>query len=107
MKRLSGGYTSYFNETNKRSGSLFQGRFKRVHIDSDEYLNYIFAYVNENHFVHKLKRNSDIYLSSSNHYQGKTSSKLLPNISTEYNFEHAQRLALGISIKRDEEEYEL
>ena len=30
MKRLGGGYTSYFNERNKRSGSLFQGKYKRV-----------------------------------------------------------------------------
>ena len=54
MKRLSGGYTSYFNNRNKRSGSLFQGVFKAIHIDSNEYLLHLSAYVNLNNHVHKL-----------------------------------------------------
>jgi len=48
MLKLSSGYSSYFNKKNKRSGSLFQGRFKAVHIDSNEYLLYLSAYVNKN-----------------------------------------------------------
>ena len=31
MHRLSTGYTNYFNEKYKRSGSLFQGTYKVVH----------------------------------------------------------------------------
>jgi len=54
MKRLSGGYTNYFNQKNKRSGSLFQGVFKDVHIDSNEYLLHASAYVNLNDRVHQL-----------------------------------------------------
>jgi putative transposase len=54
MKRLGGGYTSYFNSKNDRSGSLFQGRFKVVHIDSNEYLLHVSAYVNLNDRVHQL-----------------------------------------------------
>lgn len=54
MKRLSGGYTSYFNNKYKRSGSLFQGVFKDVHIDSNTYLLHASAYVNLNDRVHKL-----------------------------------------------------
>jgi len=37
MKRL-GGYTSYFNKKNKRSGSLFEGSHKAVAIKTDEQL---------------------------------------------------------------------
>lgn len=48
MKRIQGGYTWYFNNRNKRSGALFQGRFKSIHIDSNEYLKYVSAYVNLN-----------------------------------------------------------
>ena len=48
MKRLQGGYTWYFNKKHKRSGSLFQGTFKSVHIDSNEYLLHASAYVNLN-----------------------------------------------------------
>ncbi|MFZ2167838.1 MAG: transposase [Minisyncoccia bacterium] len=54
MKRLGGGYTSYFNSKNKRSGSLFQGVFKAVHIDSNDYLLHVSAYVNLNNRVHQL-----------------------------------------------------
>lgn len=53
MKRLSGGYTGYFNNKNKRSGVLFQGKFKSIHIDSNEYLLHLSAYVNLNDHVHK------------------------------------------------------
>ena len=54
MKRLGGGYTGYFNKKYERSGSLFQGVFKDVHIDSNEYLLHVSAYVNLNDRVHKL-----------------------------------------------------
>lgn len=74
MKRLGGGYTTYFNLLNKRSGSLFQGVFKSSHIDSNEYLLRVSAYVNLNDSVHNLDKNSltltksswDEYLNQSN-----------------------------------------
>ncbi len=53
MHRLSTGYTNYFNEKYKRSGSLFQGRYKAIHINSNEYLLYLSVYVNLNYKVHK------------------------------------------------------
>lgn len=54
MHRLSTGYTRYFNEKEKRSGALFQGKFKAVHVDSNEYLLHVSAYVNLNDSVHQL-----------------------------------------------------
>ena len=54
MKRLGGGYTKYFNEKNKRTGVLFQGKYKATHIDSNEYLLHVSAYVNLNDRVHQL-----------------------------------------------------
>lgn len=54
MHRLGLGYTKYFNQKNLRSGVLFQGPFKGVHIDSNEYLLHVSAYVNLNNSVHKL-----------------------------------------------------
>ncbi len=53
MQRL-GGYPKYFNKKYKRSGVLFQGKFKARHIDSNEYLLHISAYVNLNNKVHRL-----------------------------------------------------
>ena len=57
MKRLGGGYTKHFNFKHKRSGVLFQGKFKANHIDSNEYLLHASAYVNLNGLAHKLKNN--------------------------------------------------
>ena len=73
MQRFGTGYSLYFNNKYKRSGSLFQGRFKASHINSNEYLLHVSAYVNLNSRVHqlggstsKLVRSSfDEYLSAS------------------------------------------
>ncbi|MBI2046219.1 MAG: transposase [Parcubacteria group bacterium] len=54
MHKLSTGYTRYFNDKNKRSGALFQGRFKATHIDSNEYLLHVSAYINLNDKIHQL-----------------------------------------------------
>lgn len=54
MHRLATGYTMYFNEKEKRSGALFQGVFKSVHINSNEYLLHLSAYVNLNDKVHNF-----------------------------------------------------
>ncbi len=54
MHRLGTGYTMYFNEKEKRSGALFQGRFKSVHVGTNEYLLHLSAYVNLNNKVHQL-----------------------------------------------------
>ncbi len=48
MRKLGTGYTMYFNKKNKRTGSLFEGRFKAVHISKDEYLRHLFVYIHIN-----------------------------------------------------------
>ncbi len=48
LQRLSTGYSMYFNKRYERRGSLFEGRFKSQHIDSDEYLKYLFSYIHLN-----------------------------------------------------------
>ena len=54
MQRVGTGYTNYFNKKYERSGSLFQGRFKAIHVDTNEYLLHLSVYVNLNDQVHKL-----------------------------------------------------
>ncbi|MBI5742859.1 MAG: transposase [Candidatus Niyogibacteria bacterium] len=54
MHKLGLGYTNYFNEKYKRTGSLFQGKYKAIHIDSNEYLLYLSAYINLNDKIHQL-----------------------------------------------------
>ncbi|MEO5645868.1 MAG: transposase [Candidatus Paceibacterota bacterium] len=52
MHKLSTGYTNYFNERYERNGSLFQGPYKAVHIESNEQLLHASVYVNLNDRVH-------------------------------------------------------
>ena len=65
MQRLGTGYTNYFNNKHKRSGALFQGKFKSVHIDSNEYLLHLSAYVNLNNKVHQLGSSTSKLIRSS------------------------------------------
>lgn len=48
MLKLQTSYSMYFNAKNDRTGALFQGPFKSQHIDSDEYLKYIYSYIHLN-----------------------------------------------------------
>ncbi len=48
MQKLTTGYTMYFNKQNKRSGALFQGKFKATHVDNDRYLRYLISYIHLN-----------------------------------------------------------
>ena len=54
MQRLGTGYTLFFNKKYKRTGALFQGPFKAIHIDSNEYLLHLSVYINLNGQVHQL-----------------------------------------------------
>ena len=54
MKKICTGYAMYFNKKYERSGVLFQGRFKSVHIESDDLFLYLSAYVNCNSQIHGI-----------------------------------------------------
>jgi len=72
MQKLGTGYTKYFNEKHTRTGSLFQGKFKAVHIDTNEQLLHVSSYVNLNFKVHNL------------HQFGSRASKLVRSSWEEY-----------------------
>ena len=73
MKRLSGGYTKYFNNKYDRTGSLFQGVFKSVLVSSNEQLLHLSAYVNLNNEVHQLgNETSKLVRSSMGEYLNET-----------------------------------
>jgi len=75
MHKLSTGYTNYFNEKYKRSGSLFQGKYKATHISSNNYLLHLSVYVNWNYRVHKglnKKWMENLTISSFPEYIGET-----------------------------------
>lgn len=48
MKRALGGYAKYFNTKYKVSGHLFQGAYNAVHIEDNEQLLYVSAYLHRN-----------------------------------------------------------
>ena len=48
MEKLATGYSKYFNKKHQRVGVLFQDRFKAEHVDTDEYLKYLYAYIHLN-----------------------------------------------------------
>lgn len=48
MLKLLTSYSSSFNKKYDRTGSLFQGPFRAEHLDTDNYLKYMYAYIHLN-----------------------------------------------------------
>lgn len=48
MHKIEMGYSHYFNKFYSRSGNLFQGSYKIVHVDKDPYLLYLPLYIHLN-----------------------------------------------------------
>jgi putative transposase len=48
MQRVANGYTKYFNTKHERSGHVFQGAYKAVHVKDDRQLLYLSAYIHRN-----------------------------------------------------------
>ena len=48
MRKLSTAYVMYFNKKYKRTGSLFEGKFKSKYIDKENYFQYLFSYIHLN-----------------------------------------------------------
>src|SRR3989344_4042546 len=70
MQKLQGGYTSYFNVKNERTGSLFQGTFKSHLISSENYFNKIIGYTNKNYQIHDIpKSKMNLVFASDNEYE--------------------------------------
>jgi len=65
LHKIQMAYTKYYNAKNTRSGGLFQGAFRAEHVDSNEYLLHLSAYVNLNHLLHVKFQHSVLETSSS------------------------------------------
>ena len=48
MRKFGAGYAAYFNKKYNRKGHLFQGRFRAVHIKTNEQLKTVFVYIHTN-----------------------------------------------------------
>ena len=84
LHKLGVSHTKYYNEKYKRNGSLFQGVFKSILINSNDYLLYLSVYVNKNNFIHGYN-NDDSWPHSSLHdyLKNKESNLTHKNIITE------------------------
>lgn len=57
FQRFFASYALAFNKQQNRSGSLFQKRFKRIHVHSDGYLLKLLHYIHNNPIHHKFCKN--------------------------------------------------
>jgi len=76
MRKLATGYTNHFNQKYNRSGVLFQGKFKSVYVDSNEYLLWLSGYINGNIEIHRIDKAENHRWSSYPDYLGKRSGTL-------------------------------
>ena len=68
MRQLNGIYAIYFNKKYKRSGHLWQGRFKSWYVTDEAYLYTLILYIEQNPLKAKIVKNPTDYLYSSCHY---------------------------------------
>ena len=73
MRHINGAYTTYFNVKRARAGHLFQGRYKAIVVEKDEYAKELSRYIHLNPVRAKLAETPDQYKwSSYNFYTGMT-----------------------------------
>jgi len=75
IHRLTISHSKYFNLKYSRTGTLFQGRFKAIHVDSNEYLLHLSAYVNLNDAAHAHESKPKLSKSSWKEYIGESKEK--------------------------------
>ena len=64
MHKLGLGYSKYFNKKYNRSGSLFEGTYKAVHIQDNSGFTWLSAYVNGNPEIHQIAKADNYQWSS-------------------------------------------
>ena len=68
MRHINGAYTTYFNVKRRRSGHLFQGRYKAVLVEMDEYAKELSRYLHLNPVRAKMVQTPEAYAWSSYRY---------------------------------------
>ena len=73
MQKLLTGYVMYYNKKYKRTGGLFEGRFKSKYAGEDRYLKYLFSYIHLNPLKiidkdWKTKKSQEKYLTFLSNY---------------------------------------
>jgi putative transposase len=71
LHKIGYSYTNFINKKYNRSGRLFQGTYKAIHIDNDDYLLWLSAYINGNSQIHKIADTEDYPWTSYGFFLGK------------------------------------
>lgn len=80
MHVLHNSYAHYFNKKYKRSGHVFQDRYKQRIVEDDAYIMWLSAYINGNAQIHKIVENAkDWPYSSYLDYIGKRNGTICNN----------------------------
>ncbi len=59
--RVFGSYSQAFNLANHRTGALFEGRFKAIDVESDEYLHHLCRYIHANPVRHAIASDLELW----------------------------------------------
>lgn len=65
MRHINGAYTTYFNVKRKRAGHLFQGRYKAILVEADEYAAELSRYIHLNPVKAEMVTKPEEYIWSS------------------------------------------
>jgi len=68
MRQLNMNYSIYFNKKNKRTGHLWQGRFKSWYVTDEAYLYTLMCYIEQNPLKVNMVKKLEEYPYSSYHY---------------------------------------
>jgi len=89
MQNLSFRYTRWINKRKKRIGNLFQGRYKAILVDADQYLLELVRYIHLNPVRAGLVKQVEDYAWSS--HVAYTEKEMLPWLTTDWVYGHFSR----------------
>lgn len=107
MQAVFNSYTKAFNSMYNRSGTLFEERFKAIHIDKDSYLLHIYRYIHRNPIDAGLVDHlEDWPYSNYPEWIGKRPGTLIDNDFVKENFSHSgeyERFVLDYSPPKEQD----
>ena len=77
MHKVGTSFSNFINKKYNRIGSLFQGPFKAIHIDNDDYLLWLSGYINGNIEIHKIAKAESYKWSSFRYFLNLEENKFL------------------------------
>ncbi|MCK5591915.1 MAG: transposase [Candidatus Pacebacteria bacterium] len=77
MHKVGTSFTNFFNKKYNRSGRLFQGPYKTIHVNDNNYLLWLSGYVNGNVEIHRIEKTKNYKWSSFNSFIEKGRNEIL------------------------------